>query len=214
MKGSIYLAVIGDVIRSRDVKDREALQQNLRLAIERVNNRHGETIAAGFVLTIGDEFQGLLRHVAGLEALLADLRAAVHPIELRFGMGLGGLDTPLERVALGMDGSCFHRARSAIERATQRRTEIEVETGNADTSFHIYALLYSGMRRGWTARQRQVMDLSMSGVSGKAIANRLGITASAVSQHLHAAEAVIIVEATNHWIQAAEAAFLKAGDDD
>ena len=83
MKGSIYIAVIGDVIRSRDVKDREALQQNLRLAIERVNNTYGETIAAGFVLTIGDEFQGLLKRVAGMEVLLAKLRSAVHPDELR-----------------------------------------------------------------------------------------------------------------------------------
>lgn len=213
MEASIYLAVIGDVIRSREVKDRESLQQNLRLAVERVNNTYGETIAAGFVLTIGDEFQGLLKQVVGVEALLAEIRAAVHPVELRFGLGMGGLDTPLEIVALGMDGSCFHRARSAIERAAQRGTEIEVETGKADTSFHIYALLYSGMRRRWTARQRQVIDLSMSGESGKAIAKRLGITASAVSQHLRAAEAENIVEATKHWIEAAEKAFRKAGED-
>ena len=213
MKGSIYIAVIGDVIRSRDVKDREALQQNLRLAIERVNNTYGETIAAGFVLTIGDEFQGLLKWVAGMEVLLAKLRSAVHPDELRFGLGLGGLDTPLERVALGMDGSCFHRARLAINRAAQRRTEIEVETGTAEPSFHIYAFLYSGIRRGWTERQREVIDLSMSGVSGKMIANRLGITASAVSQHLHAAEAEIVFEASKHWIQAVEEAFRKAGED-
>jgi DNA-binding NarL/FixJ family response regulator len=151
-------------------------------------------------LTIGDEFQGLLKHSEPVDKLLADIRASVHPIELRFGLGIGGLDTPLEIVALGMDGQCFRRARSALERAVSRETLIEVETSRSDPGFHIFSLLYAGMRQRWTMRQKQVFDLSMSGVPGKSIALRLGITASAVSQHLRAAEAERIFEATQHWL--------------
>lgn len=207
MTSQIYLAIIGDVVGSRDVEDRKNLQQRLRVAVDRANRLYTNSIAAGFVLTIGDEFQGLLKDVEEVDKLLADIRASVHPIELRFGLGFGGLDTPLEIVALGMDGTCFQRARTAIERAESHESLIDVETPQPDPGFHIYSLLYAGLRQRWTMRQKQVFDLSMSGVPGKSIALRLGITASAVSQHLRAAEAERIFAATKYWIESLSIAF-------
>jgi hypothetical protein len=177
------------------------------VAVDRANRLYTNDIAAGFVLTIGDEFQGLLKDVDSVAKLLADIRASVHPIELRFGIGFGGLDTPLEIVALGMEGPCFHRARTALERAESHDSLIDVETPNPDPGFHIYSLLYAGLRQRWTMRQKQVFDLSMSGVPGKSIALRLGITASAVSQHLRAAEAERIFAATKYWIDLLQNAF-------
>jgi DNA-binding CsgD family transcriptional regulator len=210
---NVYLAVIGDVVGSRDVENRGNLQRHLNLAIDRVNKNYKEQIAAGFVLTIGDEFQGLLNQATGVEVLLSDLRASVHPVELRFGIGFGTLDTTLEMVALGMDGPCFHRARTAIERAETRGTPNEVEVGLERPGLHIYSLLYAGLRKGWTTRQRQVFDLAMARVPGKSIALRLGITASAVSQHLRAAEAEIILEATRYWVESLQQLFRGVTDD-
>jgi DNA-binding CsgD family transcriptional regulator len=209
----VYLAIIGDVVGSREVENRGALQRHLILAIDRVNKHFHDKLAAGFVLTIGDEFQGLLNQASGIDRLLSDFRAAVHPVELRFGVGFGTLDTPLEMVALGMDGPCFHRARAAIERADARGTPIEVEGETDHPSLHIYSLLYAGLRKGWTTRQRQVFDLAMSGVNGKSIALRLGITPSAVSQHLRAAEAEIIAEATGYWVELLQGFFRGRGSD-
>lgn len=207
MTSQTYLAIIGDVVGSREVEDRRNLQQRLRVAVDRANRLYTNSIAAGFVLTIGDEFQGLMKDVEGVDKLLADIRASVHPIELRFGLGFGGLDSPLENVALGMDGPCFHRARTAIGRAESRESLIDVETPQPDPGFQIYSLLYAGLRQRWTMRQKQVFDLSMSGVPGKSIALRLGITASAVSQHLRAAEAERIFAATKYWIESLQIAF-------
>lgn len=197
-----YLAIIGDVVGSDEVQDRRNLQQRLRVAVDRANRLFNEEIAAGFVVTVGDKFQGLLVTSEGIDRIVADIRASVHPIELRFGIGIGNLETPLENVALGLDGPCFQRARTAIGRAEARDTLIEVETASQNPGFHIYSLLDAGLRQRWTMRQKQVFDLSMSGVPGKSIALRLGITASAVSQHLRAAEAERIFEATQHWIDA------------
>jgi hypothetical protein len=197
----IYLALIGDVVASREVQDREWLQRRLRQLVDQANDAYGPSIASKFVLTIGDEFQGLLKRVEKMDELLAELRSAVHPVELRFGLGLGELDTILEEFALGMDGPCFHRARAAVECAERKGTFIEVETGGRDDCFQIYSLLYAGLRRQWTTRQREVIDLSMMGNPGKAIAGRLGITSSAVSQHLRAVEADVIFEATRIWMQ-------------
>lgn len=197
-----YLAVVADVVGSRQVADRGDLQARLRQALDQVNERFAGVVASRFVLTLGDEFQGLLRGPDGLHRMLGLLRASAHPVELRFGLGLGRLDTPLQRQALGMDGPCFHHARAAVERAERLGTPVEVEAGWEVQAFAIYGGLWGEIRRRWTARQRQVADLAMSGLEGIEIASMLTISPSAVSQHLRAAGAAAVESATLGWIEA------------
>jgi len=194
-----YFAVIGDIIGSRNVDDRAGLQRQLGAGLADVNRRYANQIASKYLLTIGDEFQGLLRTSENIDRILASLRVAVHPVDLRFGIGVGGLVTPLQEQAIGMDGPCFQRARAAIERAKERSTQIEVECGEAHPGFEIYCQLYSGMRRSWTERQRQIIDLSMSGMEGVDIARLLEISPPAVSQHLSAAGVTYVRKATASW---------------
>ena len=211
MARSIFLAIIGDVVASRGVQDRKELQARLRSAIALVNQRFASEIASHFVLTIGDEFQGLLHSAKEVDRILAVFRSIVHPVELRMGLGIGRLDTALEPIALGMDGPCFHRARAAIEQAKRRATPVEAVAEAEDPCFGIYSLLFAGLRRGWTERQQQVVDLAMGGKAGKSIAAELGITPSAVSQHLRAAEAESVFEATCLWLNAIQKAFNSEG---
>jgi hypothetical protein len=138
--------------------------------------------------------------------LLALLRARVHPEELRFGLGIGRLDTPLQPQALGMDGPCFHHARAAVERAERLNTPVEVEAGWPIQAFAIYAALWGHIRRRWTVRQRKVADLAMSGLEGVAIAAMLSVSPSAVSQHLRAAGWPALEQATLEWVEALKAA--------
>lgn len=199
MAQPIYLALIGDVVGSRHVVDRAGLQQRMEAAILDVNERYQNRIAASFVLTVGDEFQGLLATARGLTRIMATLRVAAFSASLRYGIGVGTLATPLQPQALGMDGPCFHRARAAIERADQSETRVEVEAPTGEPTFMIYATLSSAVSRQWTDRQRQVHELAMSGETGKSIAARLGISPSAVSQHLKAANHDAIEAASRVW---------------
>src|SRR3990172_1671185 len=110
MAEETYLAVIADIVRSRAITDRGAFQKRLARAIASVNKRFAQTIASKLVLTVGDEFQGLLASEDQIVAMLASLRSGIHPVELRFGIGVGEISTPLRPEALGMDGGCFHHA--------------------------------------------------------------------------------------------------------
>jgi len=202
MAKGIYLAVIGDIVRSRTITDRGPFQKRLARAITSINKAFAQAIASRFVLTVGDEFQGLLASEDQIVAILASLRSAIHPVELRFGIGVGRISTPLRPEALGMDGMCFHNAREALERADKRGTPVEVEAGKLQEPFSIYALLYGAHRGLWTQRQRQVSDLAMSGMEGKRIASRLSISPPAVTQHLNAASWKEVEEATRSWLQA------------
>ncbi len=201
MPERVYLAIIGDVIRSRQVANRASLQARLVDGLERVNVDHQAHLAARFVLTVGDEFQGLLDSSERLVPILATLRTAAHPHELRFGLGIGQLATPLRADAIGMDGPCFHRARAAVERAESLVTPVEVDTGAPSPMFDVYAILYAALRAGWTERQRQVFDLALAGLSGREIASLLEISPSAVSQHLTAANHDAVAAATSLWLE-------------
>ena len=211
MKHSNYIAVIGDVVGSRSAGDRSGLQERLGGGLRDVNAAFDEAIAAEFVLTVGDEFQGLLSSAGTLELILATLRTHAFPAELRFGVGVGPLETALRSQAIGMDGRCFHNARKAIERAAERRTPVEVQADGEKSPFEIYSLLYGVIRSRWTTRQREVVDLSASGLEGREVAEYLSITPSAVSQHLKAAGARKLRAATVEWRTQIERALLEGG---
>ncbi len=206
MKQKNYIAIIGDVVGSRSAEDRSDLQDRLGGGLRDVNGAFSGSIAAEFVLTVGDEFQGLLSAASTLDLILATLRMHAFPAELRFGVGVGPLETALRSQAIGMDGRCFHNARQAIERAAERRTPVEVQADGQTASFEIYSLLYGVIRSRWTRRQREVADLSGSGLEGREVAEYLSITPSAVSQHLRAAGAKKLRAATVEWRQQIESA--------
>lgn len=207
-----YLAVIGDVVHSRGSSARNQLQQQLNQALRSANESYSAALASRFVLTLGDEFQGLLTETEPVVELMAELRSAVHPAELRFGLGVGPLETPLRAEAIGMDGPCFHRARRAIERARQQGTALEAEAPGAGAALAIYGLLYGELRGRWTERQRQVFDLAASGLEGRAIAARLDISPSAVSQHLQAAGRKRVQAATERWRETLETSLKHGGN--
>ena len=211
MKHNNYIAVIGDVVGSRSAGNRSGLQERLGGGLRDVNTAFEDEIAAEFVLTVGDEFQGLLSSARTLDLILATLRTHAFPAELRFGVGVGPLETALRSQAIGMDGRCFHNARQAIERATQRRTPVEVQTEGEPAPYEIYSLLYGVIRSRWTRRQREVVDLSASGLEGREVAEYLSITPSAVSQHLRAAGAKPQKAATVEWRAQIEHALLEEG---
>ena len=133
-----YLAIIGDVIASRAITDRPAFQRRLRRTLEARNaeRRSGnqsaapedavreiaakgawaKALASPYTLTLGDEFQVLLRRASGCFLDLLRISADLYPERMRFALALGEIDTDLNsEQAIGMDGSAFHRARAGID---------------------------------------------------------------------------------------------------
>ena len=56
-----YIAIIGDIVNSKKLDDRNAVQINLKSLLKRINEKYTEDIASNFMITLGDEFQGLLK---------------------------------------------------------------------------------------------------------------------------------------------------------
>ena len=57
----MYLALIADVIDSKTVQERFDLQKQLEKTLQKMNELFGDCLASRFTLTLGDEFQALLK---------------------------------------------------------------------------------------------------------------------------------------------------------
>ena len=114
-------AVIGDIVRSKRSVERSQLQRDLVRALDAVNRQI--PAIQPFDVTIGDEFQGVLRTVE--DAVLASLliRLQLLPrVDARFGIGWGAYEVfePARR-PLSQDGPAWWSAREAIEIVAQRQ---------------------------------------------------------------------------------------------
>lgn len=117
MSKKAYIVLIGDLVQSRSVPNRRAVQKKFTAACAKLNS---EAEALGLVspltITLGDEFQAVFKNSAKLWDCIFRLEAAMAPIEIRFAVGVGEITTAVRRdTAIGMDGPAFYVARSAIE---------------------------------------------------------------------------------------------------
>lgn len=112
-----YCAVIGDIKYSKALEDRSLVQDKLNQALIYINSKYKTGIAANFLITLGDEFQGLLIDADNLLDIIQYIQRIMFPVEIRFGVGLGKITTKINMdAAIGADGPAFWAARDAITR--------------------------------------------------------------------------------------------------
>ncbi|MBR4435012.1 MAG: hypothetical protein IKS90_02820 [Clostridia bacterium] len=198
----LYYAIIGDIVASRRVAERGELQKRLKRVLAEINRDFCPVIAADFLITLGDEFQGLLfANQDAHPAVIAErIMSALYPVRVRIAIGLGGISTEIDRyAALGADGSAFHRARSGIE-----RIRTENRGGSAlrfvcepalDTPINSVFGLICALFNRRTAKQNEAAALYLfDRASGRAstqteLALCLGITQGTMSVRLCSANA-------------------------
>jgi hypothetical protein len=124
-----YLAAIADVVASRDLPDRDAVQRRLQRSLDARNAaRPSGELLSPYTLTLGDEFQVLVARAQGIFHDLLEVAADLAPVRLRFALAVGGIDTAINpEQAIGMDGSAFHRTRDGIERLKAQGGRCRVE---------------------------------------------------------------------------------------
>ncbi len=183
------LAIIGDISRSREARDRAAMQRGLEKALATVNREKGETLVSSFVVTLGDEFQGLLLSPGSAVPVLTALGIAMEGIPARYGLGWGELTTPVKEQALGMDGPCFHHAREALLRGKKDGRWVTVRGFGDEEDLILNGIfrLMGEVRSRWTEKQARTVSQVRKASSQKDAAAALGVVPSVVSQALSAA---------------------------
>lgn len=175
-----YVALIGDAVASRRLpaRARSGLQNDLGISLKEVNRRWRRMVAAGFAVTLGDQFQGLLTEPGPVWDVAHWLRAALPQVDWVIAAGRGPIHTSLGRTAPETDGPCFHRAREALEAA--KRGRLVFALGGFGAGLEGLAEYYSALYWGWTPRQRRAASL-LRVAPPTEVAARLRISRSGVS---------------------------------
>lgn len=193
----MYLALIADVIDSKMVQARFNLQKQVEETLQKMNGLFADYLASCFTLTLGDEFQALLKMNAPVFQIIDTLRSELSPTQLRFGIGLGEIVTAIDPLqSIGADGPAYWNARAAINLVHQKNdygnTQIYFSSGNDSQDLLVNALIASGeaIRSSWRDSQEEILlDLLKRSVysetfSQQDLAQSLAINPSALSKRL------------------------------
>src|SRR5260370_21242944 len=122
------IALIADMVRSRELtrRQRPSVQKRFKEFVDYLNRTYSRAILSRFVITFGDEFQGILSSATPIPDLLCDIAHRLSDRNLRVGMGFGVLDTPIQKEALNVDGPALHMARAEIQIANENRCDAGV----------------------------------------------------------------------------------------
>ena len=192
-----YIAIIGDIKGSKAIQNRKEVQENLTMVLNEINDHYSDDIASRFMITLGDEFQGLLLNGTSVMKIITRIEGRLDPVKLRFGIGVGEITTKINPyMAIGADGPGYHKARVAIEylKENEKRKQssvsdirLEVEGENQEPQMFINTIFgfMTALKASWTNRQREItQDMLEHRDNQTETAKRLNIKQPTVSKVL------------------------------
>lgn len=193
-----YIAIIGDIKKSKKLDNRELFQEKLNNTLAYINEKYNRHLASKFTITLGDEFQGLLTAGDNLIEIITYIKKEIYPVKVRFGIGIGAITTKINpEVSLGADGPCYHKARAAIEALKSKESknklapvdiQIKIAENNEGQELSlntIFTLLYN-LETKWTEKQRAVIYYMLyKKINQNEAADHFNVTQSNIQQILN-----------------------------
>jgi len=170
MVNEFYIAIIADVVKSKEIKERMSFQAKLNNALFEINSTYKEEIASDFTITLGDEFQGVLKSAKVLLDIIYKIESHIYPVKLKVGVGIGEITTLIDRTAsIGSDGPAYWSARDALtilkteRKLRDRSIYVEIYENYCDSSInanHInsYIALMELVKKGWKSKQNDLFN--------------------------------------------------------
>lgn len=112
-----YIAIIGKIINSQHVSNLINRQEQLNLHLNKINRSFSDELASPFTIIRGDEFQALCKPNPYILLMIDQIQLAFRDqFEIRFGIGLGEILTPIDpKQGIVADGPAYWEAQKAIE---------------------------------------------------------------------------------------------------
>lgn len=183
--------VLGDIVDSREIDDRDGFRDRLTSVCETANELAGDELYAPFAILKGvDEIGGVLSSARPIYRVVDMLGEALRPHGIRLAVATGEIDVGAgTRDVSAMDGSAFHRADRILERIENERLPFGMAAGDdlldATLADEINLLLLT--KRGWTDHQRAVIEAYREAGTQSAVARAFDVSQPAVSKTLERA---------------------------
>lgn len=142
-----FVVLIADVRGSRNMTQdaRYEGQLFLKSALVQINEKFGQRIEAPFMITKGDEIQGVTKQLGDAIEIILDMEQILHPLKLRYAIGTGEIHKMGSLIPIEMDGPAFHRANEALELCKKNKCDIFVNTENIKDNMllnHYFNLIF------------------------------------------------------------------------
>lgn len=189
------IAIIGDIVDSKKIDEntRRLLQSKLSLVLNEINEEYKDDIVSNFIITLGDEFQGLLNKSQYLFEIIEKIQFNIDEVKFRFGVGIGRIYTDINREAsIGSDGPSYHRARKSISvlKNSKNFQNIYVESSDIviDEELNSHLFWICNSFNNWSPLQKKIVKLKIkdNNIVQTKISNILKIDQSLVSRSLKA----------------------------
>ncbi|MBZ3935933.1 SatD family protein [Methanimicrococcus blatticola] len=200
----MYFAVIGNIISAEKMvnKERYEMQNKVDEILTKINKEYKNDIAFDFRLTLGDEFQGLIKTASAVLEILDKIEYLADPLELRFGIGIGPIYSGINKKSSHRpDGPAFWNAGFAIQQMKKNKSYIrpkilfETEDNERNKDVWIEVIneslsLCDFIERGWTDKQKNIIRESIfrygydTKVPQKELAELFEISIPAVNVHM------------------------------
>jgi hypothetical protein len=194
-----YLALIGDIVESKKIQQRKIFQNEFQDLISELNLEHKDKIVSPLTITLGDEFQGLLKDSKNLFLLVHKIQSSFKNITFRFALSVGNISTKINRdSAIGMDGTGFHYARDAMEKNKIEKRNFAYDGEQPEAIIIDNMLKWIDLSTAkWKKEKWKTLLLKQQGKSQKEIEHQIRISQSAISQNLKNQTTLLVMETEN-----------------
>ena len=194
----MYCAIIGDIINSKKIRNRNLIQEKIKEILCLVNKRYEDNIASPFAITLGDEFQGLLKDCSVSLEIITLINLKMYPIKIRYGIGVGNITTEINKEAcIGSDGPAFWNARQAINYIHENNdygvsktfVKIEFADENKEKTINNTLQLCDLYEYKWTNSQYSFLSEAIDyllddNFSQKWLSDKLGLSPQLINQKI------------------------------
>ena len=192
-KKTVYV-LLGDVVNSRGIKDRQRFEKRLRIALDKIMRIYGKSFRVPVKNWKGiDEVAAVLNKAGDVYRIMDTMNDALVPEKIRFVLVKGELDViPKNKDVSQLDGQVFHVAASLMATIKKEKRLFLCDTGNplADMALDTQINALFLLKTSWTQKQRNIFNMYFKIGSQDSVAKKLKVTQQSVSKTLNAIAAI------------------------
>jgi hypothetical protein len=187
MKNKEHIVLMADIIDSRK-NDQNELMLKFRNVTEEINKSHKKGILSPMTITLGDEFQGVVKNISAAINLILELEEKLMlnnaGFKLRYVLYEGKIDTPInDKIAYGMLGEGLTKAREALEatKGTNSRYYFNLKKPYAAEALNNSMSIFQNITDDWKLdTDHELISTFLKWKDYKMVAERLGKTRSQI----------------------------------
>lgn len=175
----MHIILMADIVKSSR-RNAKALMKGFSAAVSKINKQHHSQILSPLTITLGDEFQGVVRNVAAALRVIFDLEelsmTAGTPFQLRYVLLEGDIETHINKArAHAMLGPGLTEARERLlgMKSTRSRFQVKVRDESRTEDLNLMFVILQGIADQWTEAQKKIVPAFLRFDDYKEVAEKL-----------------------------------------